>query len=325
MSLFRLLNERRDEWTSSFRGLDGIEAKPEIYNENIPAFRHQGARLGFKKDLRTDEQAQKDFTPFVNKKSPEYLASLRNSEWEGSNPTELGFAAFFNPEAAEAEENYQAQDEFGDEDDYEEEEGEPYEGYAEDAEYFAGADTLEEIKHNRPPGDAQYALLEKHNERVRRYFGSVEAIAYKARQMETLSMAFQSADSLREKQMAYDNFLEAALKGGYSKEEFLGTFGERPEEAAMVGGGGSAAFALPASYEEQIALDDERDAAVNEEYIQSWLTYKTGMKLNNAELTRVARDFGVKGRLPNTAAIIAALMAKGKSPDDMNWEKPSWK
>jgi len=110
MSLWRgILQRRDDEWTSSLRGLDGIEAKPVFHNENIPAFRHHGAKLGFKKDLRTDEQAQKDFSPFVNKKLREYLKNLR-SGWYGSN-LDTGFLDFLlSPEEAEARDAYRAQE-----------------------------------------------------------------------------------------------------------------------------------------------------------------------------------------------------------------------
>jgi len=205
MSLWRgILQQRRDEWTSSLRGLDGIEEKPEIYNENIPAFRHNGAKLGFTKDLRTDEQAQKDFTPFQNKKSAEYLTQLRKAEWEGSN--------FVNDMLnREAEEAYQAQEEIdevsvdwlgsGSGSESEDDLLSRYTGQTEDEEDFEGM-SMEEIRDT-----------------------------YKARKLEALMIEFQSADSVEEQQRAYDELKEEVTKPGanqQSEEAFIAVWGKRP-------------------------------------------------------------------------------------------------
>jgi hypothetical protein len=84
MSLRGILQRRGDEWTSSLRGLDGIEAKPRFHNENVPVFKHHGTNLVIKKELRSDEAFLKDFTPFKGKKDAYYLKRLRK-EWLDSN------------------------------------------------------------------------------------------------------------------------------------------------------------------------------------------------------------------------------------------------
>jgi hypothetical protein len=114
MSLWRgILQQRRDEWASSLRGLDGIEAKPEIHNENVPVFRHQGTGLVIRRELRSEEVYLKDYTPFKNKKDAEYLKRIRLMEWLGSDLEEAltieQFLAGLRGEDT-AEEAYEAQD-----------------------------------------------------------------------------------------------------------------------------------------------------------------------------------------------------------------------
>lgn len=114
MSLWRgILQQRRDEWASSLRGLDGIEAKPEIYNENIPVFKHQGTGLVIRRELRSEEAYLKDYTPFKNKKDADYLKRMRLMEWLGSDLEEAGtiedFLAGLRGEAT-AEEAYDAEE-----------------------------------------------------------------------------------------------------------------------------------------------------------------------------------------------------------------------
>jgi hypothetical protein len=327
MSLWRgILQQRRDEWASSLRGLDGIEAKPQIYNENIPVFAHHGAKLGFKKDLRTDEQAQKDFTPFVNKKSPEYLARMRNTEWLDSEMPETTFpqvqALFVAMGGRDAGEEYEAQDApladidvglFGDSDEEEDEE-EPYEGYNEDMEAFEGLDEMELIENEYEPGTAMYEMVERRNAAVERY-GSMMAMTYKHRQMETLSIRYQdvkysSTASLAQKQQAYDNFLRAALSGGISERGFVGTWGERPEEPAMVGGGGAAPAPAP-----------RVDASKSPEYI-AWNTYRrpeSGYLLGNKDLREILKAKGIVMKLNGNRAInrndlITLLVSRGVKP-----------
>jgi len=96
MSVWRgILQRKDDEWTSSFRGLDGIEEKPEIYNENIPAFKHNGVHLVNHKELRSDEAFLEDFSPFVCKKTDEEKRRLRE-DWFGSNVESDTLQAFLD-------------------------------------------------------------------------------------------------------------------------------------------------------------------------------------------------------------------------------------
>ena len=118
MSLWRgILQQRRDEWTSSLRGLDGIEAKPKIYNENIPVFRHNEPHLVVRRELRSEEAYLKTYTPFKNKKDAKYLERIR-AEWLGSNLDDdlslEGFLAQIRGELT-AGEAYEAQDDLGSE------------------------------------------------------------------------------------------------------------------------------------------------------------------------------------------------------------------
>jgi hypothetical protein len=311
MSLWRgILQRKDDEWTSSFRGLDGIEVKPKIHNENIPVFKHHGTNLVNRKELRQEEAYLKDFTPFVGKKNPEYLRQLRNEEWGGSNGTEESdfLNMIMNRQVVLAERAYLAEEELG-------------EGFA--ADLFAGVFDAE-----KDDGEELYEGQKEDAEAFEELPLEAMLDTFKDRKVEKLLIAFQSAGSLEQKQRTYDAFKAEMTKPGrnqVSEEAFVATWGERPEDAPAVGGGGGGGFAVGATEEEQAALDAERQEAVNQEVLKEWLTYKSGMKLNNAELTRVARDFGIKGRLPNTKAIIDALIAKGKSPEDLGWEKPAWK
>ena len=113
MSLWRgILQRRDDEWTSSLRGLDGIEAKPVFHNENIPAFKHNPVHLVVRKELRSEEDFLMDFTPFICKKTEEEKARLRQG-WLGSNTEDKdALQAFLNAFLGidDAEEAYEAQD-----------------------------------------------------------------------------------------------------------------------------------------------------------------------------------------------------------------------
>jgi hypothetical protein len=307
MSLWSgILQRKDDEWTSSFRGLDGIEAKPKIYSENTPVFTHQGTNLVNRKELRQEEAYLKDYTPFVSKKSPEYLRQLRNEEWGGSNGTEESdfLNMIMNRQVVLAERAYLAQEEFG-------------EGFA--ADLFAGVSDAEE--------DGGKELYEGQDEDTAAFEGMpLEAMldTFKERKVERLLIAFQSAVSLEQKQRTYDVLKREMTKEGrnqVSEEAFVATWGERPGDVMVGGGGGGGGR----TEEEQATIDAELEAEVKREAVEEWLTYKKGFKLNNSELTRVAREFGVKGRLPNTNAIIDALIAKGASPQDLGYEKPSWK
>lgn len=329
MSLWRgILQRRDDEWTSSLRGLDGREAKPKIYNENIPVFAHQGAKLGFNKDLRTDEQAQKDFTPFVNKKSPEYLARMRNTEWLDSEVPGSSIPQLQALNAAlggrGAEEAYEEQDApfadidvglFGDSD--EEEEAEPYEGYTEDMEAFEGLDEMEVIENPHEPGTALYEMVERRNAAVVRY-GSMMTMTYKDRQMERLSIKYQDVEhsptaSLAQKQQAYDRFFNAALAGGISEEGFVGMWGERPEQPAMVGGGGAAPAPVPAPA--------PAPRVQSPEYI-AWNNYRrpeSGYLLGNKDLREILKAKGIVMKLNGNRAInrhdlITLLVSRGVKP-----------
>lgn len=178
MSLFRLLNERRDEWTSSLSGLDGLEAKPEIYNENIPAFKHNPVHLVVRKELRSDEAFLRDFTPFNNKKDAEYLNKMRLTEWLDANMPDTTLLGDTTAEA------YHAQDVVDTElppSPPSEQESDYYEGQQEDLEFFT--DFKDEIIENTfEPGTAMYEMVERHNAVVR---GSgIEAHTFKGRQME---------------------------------------------------------------------------------------------------------------------------------------------
>lgn len=115
MSLWRgILQRRDDEWTSSLRGLDGIEAKPVFHNENIPAFKHNPVHLVVRKELRSEEDFLMDFTPFICKKTEEEKARLRQG-WLGSNLEGDALKDFLTAlwGGETAEEAYEAQDEAG--------------------------------------------------------------------------------------------------------------------------------------------------------------------------------------------------------------------
>jgi hypothetical protein len=347
MSLWRgILQRRDDEWTSSLRGLDGIEAKPEIYNENIPAFRHNGAKLGFKKDLRTDEQAQKDFTPFKNKKEPSVLKKLRQ-DWLGSNfdmNLEDWIAGVLG--GTSAREAYEAQDapftdiDTGLFDDTEE----PYPGYNEDMAEFEGLDEMELMENTEEPGTAMYLMIERRNEKVARY-GSMMRITYKDRQMERLSIAFQSAGTLREKQKAYDNFLAAWATEGNSEQSFINEWGMRPEEYVMSGGGATSApapvsqaiIAVRSGAERQMpwgaptpvsqtviagrSATDTVTAVEREAYV-AWDTYRTPDKnylLGNSNFKEILKARGIPQKIDGHRAssrnqLIRLLVLNGIKP-----------
>lgn len=316
MSLFRILQERRDEWISSLRGLDGIEAKPKIYNEMIPVFAHCGPRLGFNKDLRTDEQAQKDFTPFINKKPQEYLDKLRASEWLDANmPNTIQerVQSFFTGLGGgrTAREAYVEQDEpFGDfysfDSDVEEESDvlSRYTGQSEDEDEFADAND-EPIPNPHLPGTLEHRMVESRNQRLERYH-TWAAVAYKARQMESLSLAFQSARTTADKQEAYDNFLAAWARGGNSEDSFINMWGMRPEEAAVGGGGSAAAVAEPVPVKESPA------------YV-AWNTYTkpgSGYLLGNKDLQQILSDNKIPRtldgkRASNREQLITLLIRRG--------------
>ena len=78
-----ILQRKEDVWTSSFRGLDTLALKPEIISEQKPIFR-LGYRGGLvcRRELRSEEAYLKSFTPFFNKKTPDYLKRLRTAFYE---------------------------------------------------------------------------------------------------------------------------------------------------------------------------------------------------------------------------------------------------
>ena len=119
MSLRSILQRRGDEWTSSLRGLDGIEAKPKFHNENVPVFKHHGTNLVVRKELRSDEAFLKDFTPFKGKKDAYYLSRLRK-EWLDSNVDDsLTLEGFFASIGGyeTAAEVYEAEEDLGEPED----------------------------------------------------------------------------------------------------------------------------------------------------------------------------------------------------------------
>jgi hypothetical protein len=308
MSLWRgILQQRRDEWTSSLRGLDGIEAKPEIYNENIPAFRHNGTSLVVRNELRSDEAFLRDFTPFDNKKGIEYLNKMRASEWLDANMPDT---SLFGDTAIKA---YVAQDDVTtelppsppSEPDY-------YEGQAEDEEFFA--EFQDEIMDNPfQPGTAEYKMIERRNDIVRGR--GIEAYTYKERQMERLSVAFSSAETVREKQEAYDNFLAAWVAGGNSEQSFINMWGMRPEETVMSGGGGAEA--------EQARIDAERNRAAMEDMIEEWkyaINPATGNQFTKSELKEYikttlgkSRNIGLSG-INSYRALFKYMIENGITP-----------
>lgn len=78
-----ILQRGDDVWTASSRGLDTLALKPEIISEQKPIFRF-GYRGGLvcRRELRSEEAYLKSFTPFFNKKTPDYLKRLRTAFFE---------------------------------------------------------------------------------------------------------------------------------------------------------------------------------------------------------------------------------------------------
>jgi hypothetical protein len=207
-----ILQRADDDWTASARGLDTLALKPKILSEQKPIFRlgYEGG-LVCRRELRSEENYLKSFTPFVNKKTPEYLRQKRNASFEpngiddsfftlGGERTEAG--------AIEEEEEYT--------------EGE-----------VGGGGVSDEERSEGPP--LPFGFGYEGREEDEGYFDEMEpeeiAYIYKARMVETLSLEFQMADTLEEKQEIYDALKDELTKPGshrISIEEFVATYGERP-------------------------------------------------------------------------------------------------
>ena len=105
MKQWRNILQRGDDvWTASSRGLDKLALKPEIISEQKPVFRlgYEGG-LVFRRELRSEEEFLKDFTPFVNKKTSEYLEEMRKAWFEPNGLDDSIYDMFFGGERTAAE------------------------------------------------------------------------------------------------------------------------------------------------------------------------------------------------------------------------------
>jgi hypothetical protein len=239
---------------------------------------------------------------------------MRTSEWLDANMPDT---SLFGDTAIKA---YVAQDEVTtelppsppSEPDY-------YEGQAEDEEFFSEFD--DEIMDNPfQPGTAEYKMIERRNDIVRGR--GIEAYTYKGRQMERLSVAFQSAETVREKQEAYDNFLAAWAAGGNSEQSFINMWGMRPEEPVMSGGGG-AERQMPWGAPIVGGGGGEPTLVSEETYAyEEWNTYRTPEKnylLGNSKFKEILKARGIPQKIDGHRAtsrnqLIRLLVSKGIKP-----------
>ena len=95
---------QRDDYIVSFKGLDSLALKPEIPSEQKPIFRlgYEGG-IVCRRELRTEEEYLKDFTPFVNKKTSEYLEAMRKAWFEPNGLEDSVYDMFFGNARTEAD------------------------------------------------------------------------------------------------------------------------------------------------------------------------------------------------------------------------------
>lgn len=94
----------RGDYIGSFKGLDKLALKPEVISAQKPIFRfgYEGG-LVCRRELRSEEEYLKSFTPFVNKKTAEYLDMMRKAWFEPNGLDESVYDMFFGAVKTEAE------------------------------------------------------------------------------------------------------------------------------------------------------------------------------------------------------------------------------
>jgi len=233
MKQWRNILERGD-YIGSFKGLDKLALKPEIPSEQEGLRLAYEGGLVYRRELRTEEEYLKSFTPFVNKKDAASLTRMRKGLFEPNCICESLLGSFNTAERTEAE------------------------AVRDEEEYPAGAEAVpasvseaESSEGESLPAGFTYEGQEEDSE----FFDEMQpeeiARVYKERRVEALSLALQMADTFREKKVAYDALREEMTKPGpsqVSEEEFVDLFGGRPipPAAASVGGAGGGGAGHPA-------------------------------------------------------------------------------
>lgn len=321
-----ILQRGDDVFTASSRGLDRLALKPEIPSEQKPIFRlgYEGG-LVCRRELRSEEEYLKSFTPFVNKKTPEYLEAMRKAWFEPNGLDDSIYDMFFGGQRTAAD-AVREQEEFEDEEESVFSFGPSATLFSHfnDAEETVASDIRGILERHEPSSEARASVADAiggGGVSAALPYGGSEDLEAKRTELERVQDTLQKIHEIQEKvtrlrQPPEEGVVRAPLiVGGVIEraeaeiERLYRSMGRSPGEIKAM---------MKESEVELRYVPEEVQESVE---FKSWQSYfeRTG-KNSRSEQVEHARSLGVTTRFvapakrTNHAAIIYGLLKAGKRP-----------